>query len=133
MVNPLDPPMLIRSTLRQGGAGAKVVAAGSTVVPLSIGAGLLVSGFSIAISPIAIPWVGFDVLHRNSGWGRSWSRYWQATHEDFKECMTNLGNIIASPVLFPHKIIGAMLSDEVGKTGQLKWKNGEVVLDSEEK
>lgn len=132
MVDPLDPPMLIRSALRHGEAGAKMVAAGVTMVPLSVGAGLLVSGWSIAMSPVAIPWAGFEVLYRNSGSGRSWSRYWKETQEDFKECMTRLGKAIASPILLPHKMIGTLLSDEFGQTGKLQWKNGEVHLNAKD-
>ena len=132
MINPLDPPMLIRTCLQKGFAGAKLVAAGTTAVPLSIGAGLVVSAVYICLSPIGIPFLGFETLSRNSGWpGRTWQKYWKETREDFNESMCNLGKLIASPVLFPHKLVGAILSEDIGKNGQLKWEHGKVVLEGQ--
>lgn len=128
LVDPLDPPMLIRSALRQSGAGAKLVATGVTALPLSIGAGMAVSGVSLALSPIAIPYVGLTVLERNRNQRQTWARYWEETYRDFKDCMHNLATYLASPVLFPHRVLGQVLSKEVGKQGLLQWQDGQAVL-----
>jgi hypothetical protein len=126
-VNPLDPPMLIRSLLRKGLAGAKMGITGVAAVPVSFGVGICAAAYTLVISPIAIPYAGFNVLY---GCRRqySWSDYWKATREGFGECMGNLGRLLASPVVFPQKVVGAVMSEETGKRGLLEWNGSDVVL-----